>query len=85
MATMLEALRNANLVDANKAQKVSDEKRQKLASEERINERCAAANTWKDAEAQEKQERFLRGAAKETTQASSRVGTKQYYDRFKKK
>ena len=84
MASLQEALRAAQLVSDAKADAAERQKRERLANEEKQRELRAILRSGHDATQQQRQERFLRGAGRETTQASSRVGTKAYFDRFKK-
>lgn len=84
MASLLEAMKKANLVNDFDAQMEEDKKRSKMKLQEKLSDRLVRARATIDSEEQEKQERFLKRASKETTKAGSRVGTKQYYDRFKK-
>jgi hypothetical protein len=71
-------------VSANTAETVQRQKRAELAAEEKQRELHAIVRSNHDEERLRRQDRFLREAGRQTTQASSRVGTKQYFDRFKK-
>jgi hypothetical protein len=82
--SLQEALRAAQLVSAKIAEAAEDKKRAQLAAEEKQREMRANIRSSHDEASVQRQERFLRGASRETTQAGSRVGTKQYFDRFKK-
>jgi hypothetical protein len=82
--SLQEALRAAQLVSAKTAEAAEDKKSAQLAAEEKQREMHAVVRSSHDEERLRRQERFLQGARRETTQASSRVGTKQYLDRFKK-
>jgi len=84
MASLQEALRAAQLVSAAKADAADRQRRERLANEEKQREVRAILRSSHDETQQQRQERFLRGAGRETTQSSSRVGTKAYFDRFKK-
>lgn len=84
MPSLQEALRAAQLVSKDTAETVEQRKRAELIAEEKQRERHAAVRSSHDEERKKREERFLRGAGRQTTQASSRVGTKQYFDRFKK-
>jgi hypothetical protein len=77
-------MRTANLVTARKAEAAAQEKRKQLVAEEKRQEMHAVVRSSHDEERLHRQERFLRDASRETTRAGSRVGTKQYFDRFKK-
>ena len=83
MPSLQEALRAAQLVSTTKADAVERQQRERLANEEKQRERHALIREHHDEEKQRRQERFLRDAARETTQAGSQVGTKAYFDRFK--
>ena len=83
MPSLQEALRTAQLVSATKADAVDRQQRERLANEEKQRERHALLRGSHDEEQQRRQERFLRDAGRQTTKAGSRVGTKQYFDRFK--
>lgn len=82
MASMLEALKKAKLVDEEKAKEVEEKERRKLAGEERTAESVVYQRLGTDAVQAEKDEKYLNRAAKEATKPSSRVGTQAYYDRF---
>ena len=82
--SMAEALAKAGLIKKSQAKQVDNAKREELKDEERHGEITAILRRAQDEDAVKRKETFLRKASKETTQASSRVGTKQYYDRFKK-
>lgn len=82
MASMLEALKKAKLIDNKKAQKVEEEKRAKLKKEEARNDHHFF-RAFADEFELKQQEKHLKRAARETTKSASRVGTKQYFDRFK--
>lgn len=84
MASLLEALKKANLVPEEKVKQAEAVKRQKLKKEAEHHETLAEFRAWSDIEEADKQEKFLRRASRETNKPSSRVGTKQYFDRFKK-
>lgn len=84
MPSLQEALRAAQLVSETRAKIADEKKRQQLANEEKQREVHALVRSRHDEVRQDRQERFLREASRETTQAGSRVGTKQYFDRFKK-
>jgi hypothetical protein len=84
MPSLQEALRAAQLVSERDAQTAEQKKRTELAAEEKQREIHAVVRSSHDEEKLRRQERFMRGASRETTQSSSRVGTKQYLDRFKK-
>ena len=84
MPSLQEALKAAQLVSANNAENTERQKRAALAAEEKRQELHAIVRGSRDEETLRRQERFLRGASRETTRASSRVGTRQYFDRFKK-
>jgi hypothetical protein len=77
-------MRAAKLVTKTVADTAEQERRRQLTAEEKRGEFHAVLRGSHDEERQRRQERFLRDASRETTQASSRVGTKQYFDRFKK-
>jgi hypothetical protein len=82
--SLQEALRAAQLVSTARADAEEQKRRERLANEEKQREVRARLRGSHDEEQQQRQERFLRGAGRETTQAGSRVGTKAYFDRFKK-
>ena len=84
MPSLQEALRAAQLVSTAKADAVERQQRERLANEEKQRERRALLRGDHDATQQQRQERFLCGAGRETTRAGSCVGTKAYFDRFKK-
>lgn len=84
MANMLDALKKAGLVSEARANQIAAGKRQKLQKETEQRLLHAEFHGIRDEEAQRKEEAFLRRAAQETRKPSSRVGTKQYFDRFKK-
>ena len=84
MPSLQEALHAAQLVSVTRAKIADEKKRQQLANEEKQRESHALVRSHHDADRQQRQERFLREASRETTRAGSRVGTKQYFDRFKK-
>ncbi len=84
MPSLQEALKAAQLVSAAKADAAEKKQRERLANEEKQRELRALLRSGHDESQQQRQEKFLRGAGRETTQASSRVGTKAYFDRFKK-
>lgn len=84
MATLLDALKKSGLVSSTKAAQVEERRLAAERERERTFTSIANARADVDQERLDKQERFMRGAARETTQASSRVGTRQYFDRFKK-
>jgi len=84
MASLQEALRAAQLVSAKQGAAAENKQRARLANEEKQRELRALLRGAHDEAQQQRQEKFLRGAGRETTQASSRVGTKQYFDRFKR-
>jgi hypothetical protein len=84
MPSMQEALLTAQLVSATKAEDAECKQRERLANEEKQRELHAMVRSHHDEERLRRQERFMRSAGRETTQAGSRVGTKQYFDRFKK-
>jgi hypothetical protein len=84
MPSLQEALLAARLVSATKAEAAERKQRERLANEETQRELHALLRGSHDEERLRRQERFLRGASRETAQAGSRVGTKAYFDRFKK-
>lgn len=84
MASMLEALKKAKLVDEKKAEEVEEKERRKLANEESSKNAVVYARLFTDADAASKDEKHLNRAAKETSKPSSRVGTPEYYRRFTK-
>lgn len=84
MPSLQEALRAAQLVSAKTAEAAESKKSAELTAEEKAGELHALVRSRHDEESLRRQERFLRGAGRETTQAGSRVGSKQYFDRFKK-
>jgi hypothetical protein len=84
MPSLQEALKAAQLVSKDAAETAERQKRAELVTAEKRQEMHAMVRSSHDEERLRRQERFMRGASRETTQASSRVGTKQYLDRFKK-
>lgn len=84
MPSLQEALKAAQLVSEDAADTVERQKRAAAVAEEKRQELHATVRSSRDEESVRRQERFLQGARRETTQAGSRVGTKQYFDRFKK-
>ena len=82
--SMAEALAKAGLIKKSQAKQVDNAKREELKDEERHGEITAILRRAQDEDAVKRKETFLRKASKEATQASSRVGTPQYYSRFKK-
>jgi hypothetical protein len=85
MPSLQEALRAAQLVTTTEAEAAEHQKRAQLTTEEEQRALHASTHSRRDEENLQRQERFMHGAARETTQASSRVGTRQYFDRFKKR
>lgn len=84
MPSLQEALKAAQLVSKDAAEAAEKKQRAELAAEEKQRELHAIVRSSPDEERLRRQERFLRGASRETTRAGSRVGTQQYFDRFKK-
>lgn len=84
MPSLQQALLAAQLVSTTKADVTDRKQRERLANEEKQRERHALLRESHDEEGARRQEQFLRNAGRETTQAGSRVGTKAYFDRFKK-
>jgi hypothetical protein len=84
MATLLDALKKAKLVDPKKAKQEEEKRVNELKREEESGEYLARMRSYSDQEDARTTERFLKRASRETTKASSKVGTRQYYDRFKK-
>ena len=82
--SMRDALLVAGLVEAHKAKAAEERERARLRAEEARFERQARARGYEDETDLIKQERFMRGAAHEGRNAASKVGTRAYYDRFKK-
>lgn len=80
--SMLDALKKAGVVDKKKAEAVEKEKVKALRSEEYQHELVAHMHAPIDAKEEEYQKKFLNRASRETTKASSRVGTKAYTQRF---
>lgn len=83
MASMLEALKKAKLVDEQKARDVEERERAKLKLSERQSENVVYNRAGQDMVQAANDEKHLTRAAKETTKPSSRVGTAAYYSRFK--
>lgn len=83
MASMLEALKKAKLVDAKKAEEVEERERRKLTNEETGANSVVYQRLGTDFVRAEKDEKYMQRAARETTKPSSRVGTAAYYSRFK--
>jgi hypothetical protein len=83
MASMLEALRKAKLVDPKKAEEVAEKERRRLAAEEHDKNGVVFNRLGQDHTQADKDEKHLQRAAKESTKPSSRVGTTAYYNRFK--
>lgn len=75
MPSLQEALRAAQLVSETKAATAEGQRRERFANEEKQRERHALLRGGRDEEQQRRQDAFLRNAGRETTQASSRVGT----------
>lgn len=84
MPSLQEALKAAQLVSIRATEAAEEKQRAQLAAEEKQRELHAIVRSHHDEERLRRQDRFMRGAGRETTQAGSRVGTKQYFDRFKK-
>lgn len=84
MPSLQEVLRAANLLTETQAKIADQKKHQQRANEGRSRESRAFASSSLDEESTQRPERFLREAPRETTQALSRVGSKRYFDRFKK-
>jgi len=82
--TLLEALKEKNLVDAKKAEAEEAKRQAALKREENESEWAARSRGYADEEARIKDERYHKQAAKEGRNSASRVGSKQYFDRFKK-
>jgi hypothetical protein len=83
MPSLLEALKKAELVDPKKAASVEEERTKKLKAQETLSKDLANIRALSDTIAAEKDEKHVQRAAKEATKASSRVGTAQYFNRFK--
>lgn len=84
MATMREALQKAGLVPAPKAAALDAAEKQKLQAQEKRSDAIMVDRIGVDMSADKRQERWMQGAAREATKPGSRVGTKAYYDRFRK-
>ena len=84
MGTMLEAMKKAGLADKKQAEQIEYVERRALKREENEGEHLVQIRASGDMSDAAKQEKWLKGASKETTKPGSRVGTKQYFDRFKK-
>lgn len=82
MPTLLEALKKSGLVESEKAARIEKERAEKDRKQEEMTNGFLFRSILDEKE-QKKQEQFLARASKETTKASSRVGTPQYYARFK--
>jgi hypothetical protein len=83
--SMLEALKEKGLVDPKAAALVEAKRERELKRDEQRSNALIHSRGYEDHERLIKDERFHRGAAKEGRNAASRVGTKQYMDRFKGK
>ena len=84
MPSLLDALKHAGLVDSNAAKQIEERRLQADRERERQSDALVFARAGLDNAAVCQENRFLASAARETTQAASRVGTKAYYDRFRK-
>lgn len=83
--SMLEALKQAGLVAAPVAAKIEEQRRAEDQAEERRSDLRVLLRHSHDANEDQRQQRYLNTASRETTKAGSRVGTKAYYDRFRKR
>lgn len=81
--SILDALKKAKLVDPKLTEQIEASKRDELAYIERASVRNASSRVSDDHANKEQQDRFYKKAAKETTKAAGRVGTKDYFNRFK--
>ena len=82
-SSLLDALKKSGLVKKDHAAQIEYEKREKLKEREEASRYLASLRVHEDEKEANKQKRFLNRASKETTKASSRTGTRAYYDRFK--
>lgn len=83
--SMLEALKQANLVSPQAAARIEERQRAEDRAQETNSEIICLVRHSHDSDQDRRQQRFLNTAARETTKAGSRVGTKAYYDRFRKR
>ena len=82
--SMLDAFKKAGLADRRVLQQIDEQRRRNLERAERDSAAAAEFAVTRDVVASKKEEKFLKVAARETTKPASRVGTRAYYDRFKK-
>lgn len=82
--SMLDALKKANLEDRAKAE--AQEKKDRCAMREREDgvRALGGFRVFDDEERARQDEAHLQRAIRESSKSSSRVGTKQYFDRFRK-
>jgi len=80
---MLDAFKKAGLGDQKKIQR-EEEKKSAASRAAEARSRPSAIQALVDEEGAIAQERYFAAAAREGRKAASRVGTKQYFDRFKK-
>jgi len=85
MSTLRDALKKAQLVDEKQAERAELRERAHLCAAEAANTFIhGGIRVFTDAEDAKAGAQRIQQAAREATKPSSRVGTKDYYDRFKK-
>lgn len=80
---MLDALKKAGLGDSKKIQCEEEKKTAALCAEEKRNYPLGIRLLFDEKKVRE-QEKYYADAAKEGRRAASKVGSKQYFDRFKR-
>lgn len=81
--SMLDALKNAKLIKPDDALWIEEQKRADLKAKEQASKKLAEYRASEDQKEAKNRERYLKKAARDTTKAANRVGTKDYYNRFK--